>query len=236
MLVAIGLSLYLFGLIRLPHDYKGQKISYARKAIGVVALVFGLYLVPGLTTSKAANLQLLSGFPPPLSYSVYGEHNVKGKGVEPKVVNSYEDALALSRAQGKPILIDFTAWACVNCRKMEEQVWTKPEVATIINDQFILVSLYVDDRKKLPADKQFTYKYADGKLKEIRTYGDLWATFQAENFSQASQPLYVAMSSDGVLLNKPVGYTPDVVEYKDWLNCALDAHKSAKDDKRAFIK
>lgn len=224
LLISIGMAFYLFGVLRLPHDYKGQKISVTRKVIGVASFLFALYLIPGLTQTKYANLQLLSGFPPPLSYSVYGKENVHGKGVEPKVINDYEKALQLSKEQHKPILIDFTGWACVNCRKMEEQIWTSPDIASLINEKFILVSLYVDDRQKLPAGKRFTYRFADGKEKQIVTVGDRWATFQAENFSQASQPLYVVLNADEKLMNLPVGYTPNKEEYKQWLQCALDAN------------
>jgi thiol:disulfide interchange protein len=227
LLISMGLAFYLFGVLQLPHDYKGQKISYTRKVIGVACLLFALYLVPGLTQTKYANLQLLSGFPPPLSYSVYGKENVHGKGVEPKVINDYEKALQLSKEQHKPLLIDFTGWACVNCRKMEEQIWTAPDIASLINEKFILVSLYVDDRQKLPAGKRFTYRFADGKEKQIVTVGDHWATFQAENFSQASQPLYVVLNGDEKLMNRPVGYTPHKEEYRQWLQCALDANGKA---------
>lgn len=227
LLVSVGLALYLFGILRLPHDCKGQKISLARKVVGVVAMLFALYLIPGITQTKYANLQLLSGFPPPLSYSVYGKENVHGKGVEPKVINDYEKALQLSKEQHKPILIDFTGWACVNCRKMEEQIWTSPDIASLINDKFILVSLYVDDRRKLPAGQRFTYRFAGGKEKQIVTMGDRWATFQAENFSQASQPLYVVLNAGEKLINRPIGYTPDKEEYKQWLQCALDANSKA---------
>ena len=225
-LTALGLVLYLFGILRLPHDYKGKKISAGRKAFAVIILLFAIYLLPGLTSTRHANLQLLSGFPPPLSYSVYGKDNIHGKGVEPHVINDYEKALQLSKQQNKPLLIDFTGWACVNCRKMEEQVWVKPEIASLINENFILVSLYVDDRKKLEADKRFTYTFADGKQKDIKTLGDKWATFQAENFSQVTQPLYVALSADEKLLNNPVGYTPDTEEYRQWLQCAIDANNN----------
>ncbi|HEX7690864.1 MAG TPA: cytochrome c biogenesis protein CcdA, partial [Sediminibacterium sp.] len=116
ILVSAGLTLYLFGVLRLPHDYKGMKISSGRKVLGVIALLFTLYLVPGVTKSKYANLQLLSGFPPPFSYSIYGKENVHNKGLEANVMNDYDKALEMARAQHKPILIDFTGWACVNCR------------------------------------------------------------------------------------------------------------------------
>lgn len=240
LLIALAMSMYLLGRLRLPHDYSGQKFSTARKALGVAVLCFALYLVPGLTATKYANLQLLSGFPPPFSYSLYGNDNVHGKGVEPQVINDYDKALQIAKKENKPLLIDFTGWACVNCRKMEEQVWTSPEVARLINDNFVLVSLYVDDRKKLPAENQFTYRFADGKQKEIMTHGDKWSTFQAENFSQASQPLYVVLNADEQLLNHPVGYTPDKNFYKSWLNCALDAYGNSKtantDHKNSAVK
>lgn len=225
ILTGLGLTLYLFGILRLPHDYKGMKIGTGRKIAGVVALLFTLYLVPGVTTSKYANLKLLSGFPPPLSYSIYGKTNVHGKGLEPNVINDYEKALQMAKEQNKPLLIDFTGWACVNCRKMEENVWTQPEVYNYIKDNFILVSLYVDDREKLPLDQRFTYTSADGKQKQLITVGDKWATFQSENFNQVTQPLYVIMDTAERLLNHPVGYTPDAGKYLAWLKCGKETFR-----------
>lgn len=228
IIIALGLAAYLFGWLRLPHDEKGQKIATGRKIAGIVAMVFAVYLIPGVTSSVHANLKLLSGFPPPLSYSVYGRENVRHKGVEPAVINDFEKAVALSKKEQKPILIDFTGWACVNCRKMEEQVWTKPEIAALLNEKFILVSLYVDDRKKLPAAERFTYTFKDGKQKEIITIGDKWATFQSENFGQVTQPLYAILNTSGELMTHPVGYTPDAKEYGDWLNCGINAYAAEK--------
>ena len=139
ILIGSGLTLYLFGILRLPHDYKGMKISAGRKAMGVLALVFTLYLLPGVTQTKYANLQLLSGFPPPFSYSIYGKENVHGKGLEANVINDYSKALQLSKDQHKPLLIDFTGWACVNCRKMEENVWTDPSVYNYIKENLLAI-------------------------------------------------------------------------------------------------
>ncbi|MGZ5255206.1 MAG: protein-disulfide reductase DsbD family protein, partial [Flavitalea sp.] len=113
--------------------------------------------------------------------------------------------------------------ACVNCRKMEENVWTDPAIKEIIERDFILVSLYVDDRKLLPKDQQFIHKFEDGSTKEVRTIGDKFATFQNLNFTSVSQPLYAILSPDEKLLNRPVGYTPDVQEYKEWLECGKNA-------------
>lgn len=221
-LVSIGLTLYCFGILRLPHDYKGMKITSGRKLLGVVAFLFTLYLIPGVTNTKYATLKFLSGFPPPLSYSLYDHHHAKEEGLEPNVINDYNKALALSKEQNKPILIDFTGWACVNCRKMEENVWTEPEVSSYIKENFILLSLYVDDKAKLPITERFSYTTLDGNKKEIVTIGDKWATFQAENFKQVTQPLYVVLNNKEQLISNPVGYTPNVTEYLNWLKCSKD--------------
>jgi len=198
------------------------RLRFVRPVLATIFFLFALYLVPGLTNTSSANLKLLSGFPPPLSYSIYGSSNAKGKGLEPDVVNDYDKALQLSKQTGKPLLIDFTGWACVNCRKMEEQVWTLEPIEQLIKEKFILVSLYVDDREKLPAAKRFSYQD-----KEIKTLGDKWAMFQAVNFGGASQPMYVVLSPDEELMNLPVGYSqPDI--YKSWLECGLKAWQEKK--------
>ncbi|OIR03389.1 thiol:disulfide interchange protein DsbD precursor [mine drainage metagenome] len=223
ILTSAGLTLYLFGILRLPHDYKGMKITNARKFVGVLAFLFTLYLIPGVTATKYANLQLLSGFPPPLHYSIYGKTNVREKGLEANVVNDFDKALQMAKDQNKPLLIDFTGWACVNCRKMEENVWTDPEVYNYISKNFILVSLYVDDKENLPIEQRFTYTTKDGNKKDIATIGDKWATFEAENFNQVTQPLYVILNTQQQLMNNPVGYTPNAKEFKTWLQCGKDA-------------
>jgi len=228
ILIGLGLTLYLFGVLRLPHDYKGMKISSGRKILGLLILIFTLYLIPGVTSSKYANVKLLSGFPPPLTYSIYGKDNVLNKGLEANVINDFDKALQLSKEQHKPILIDFTGWACVNCRKMEENVWTQPEVYNYIKNNYILVSLYVDDRQLLPVEQRFTYKTSTGYHKEIKTQGDKWATFQEENFNKASQPLYAILDNNERLMNHPVGYTPDAKEYLKWLQCGKETFTSSK--------
>lgn len=223
VVLGLALTLYLFGILKFSHDPPPKKLSAGRIAAALIFLAFTIYLVPGLTNTAAANRPLISGFPPPLTYSVYGHEDAKGKGVEPDIVNDYEEAIALSRKTNKPLLIDFTGWACVNCRKMEENVWTKKEVKALIEQNFILVSLYVDDRKVLAAKDQLEYKTADGSVKSIRTVGDKYATFQSENFKNASQPLYVILSPDEKLLNLPVGYMPDAQEYASWLRSGVQA-------------
>jgi thiol:disulfide interchange protein DsbD len=220
IIIGILLTLYLFGILRFKHEGK-PKLTKLRLGLGVIVALFTIYLIPGLTKTKYANRALISGFPPPLTYSIYGHDAFKG--VEAQVINDYEAAVALAKKENKPLLVDFTGWACVNCRKMEENVWTDPSIKEIIERDFILVSLYVDDRKQLPKDQQFIHKFEDGSSKEVRTIGDKFATFQNLNFTSVSQPLYAILSPDEKLLNKPVGYTPDVQDYKDWLECGRGA-------------
>ena len=219
ILISLGLSAYLFGFLLLPHDVKGQKIALGRKLLGGLALGFALYLGAGLMPQNANNLKLLSGFPPPTHYSLFASDS-SSHGLKADVVNDYAKALAMAKAQQKPILIDFTGWACVNCRKMEEQVWTDPAVQSMIKESFILLSLYVDDRANLPVAERFVYTTQSGQQKQINTVADLWATFETENFNQSSQPLYVVLSPDQVLQSNPIGYTPDIQQYLAWLQCS----------------
>ncbi|MFZ1306452.1 MAG: cytochrome c biogenesis protein CcdA [Ferruginibacter sp.] len=225
ILVGVGLTLYLLGKIKFPLDSPKKKLSKARFFLAAIFLAFTIYLVPGVTNSKYANLTLISGFPPPLCYSVY-QNPVNCKNFEP--LKDYELALQKAKAENKPILIDFTGYACVNCRRMEENVWTDETIKRIMSEKFILLSLYVDDKKKLPAAKQFTYKTKEGVDKEIITVGDKWATFETENFKNNAQPLYAILNGDELLMNNPVGYTPGIKEYRDWLLCGLDAFNKSK--------
>jgi thiol:disulfide interchange protein DsbD len=215
--IIIGLSLftYLMGWLKFPHDYTPSPLGNFRKAIAAVVLLFSLYLIPGLTNTKWANLSLVSGFPPPLCYSLY-----KNPINCDAPLKDYSEALQLSKQTGKPILIDFTGWACVNCRKMEENVWTNTDVKALM-EKYILVSLYVDDKKKLPLAQQFTFTTKDSTLTNIITVGDKWSTFQTENFNINAQPLYVAISSDEKLLTPPIGFTPNATEFSKWLTCGL---------------
>ena len=223
-IISIALALYLIGKLLLPHDVKGEKISSARKIGAGIAFAFGIILIVGMAPKNTYLLKFLSGFPPPTHYSLFTNTSEQA-GLHANVVNDYEKALQLSKQENKPILIDFTGWACVNCRKMEENVWTDPAVMSFIQNNFILVSLYVDDKALLPVDKRFTYTTKTGDKKEITSVGDLWATFQAENFNQSSQPLYVVMSPNQKLLSNPVGYTPDATEYLNWLQCSANKNK-----------
>ena len=228
IVVGIALVLYLLGILKFEHDPPPKKLGKPRIAIALLFLAFTIYLIPGVTNTRYANRALVSGFPPPLTYSIYGKGSIKGKGVEANVVNDYEKALQLAKQQNKPVLIDFTGWACVNCRKMEENVWPDNKVKEMIENNFILVSLYVDDRKLLPDEQQFLFPSADGSKKSIKTIGDKFITLQSENFKNASQPLYAIISPDEKLLNLPVGYTPNANDYASWLTCGLGAFNKSR--------
>lgn len=225
IIIGISIVLYLLGIIRFKHEGK-VKLTKPRIAFAMLFLLIVVYLAPGLTKTRFANRALISGFPPPLNYSIYGKDAFKG--VEANVMNDYEKALKMAKQQNKPVLIDFTGWACVNCRKMEENVWIVPEVKELIEKNFVLVSLYVDDRKLLPEEEQFVFVSPDGTRRDIKTIWDKFATFQFENFSNVSQPLYAIVSPEEKLLNLPVGYTPSAKEYAEWLTCGLEAFKSSK--------
>ncbi len=220
VLIGSGIVLYLTGIIR----FGGPKPKFT--GVRIFAIVFfalcTLYLVPGVTNTKYARLTLISGFPPPLCYSIY-DHPVNcDSGVHP-IENDYEAALALAKAENKPVLIDFTGWACVNCRRMEENVWVDEEVKNLMKNKFIVVSLYVDERKQLPASEQFEYNSPTTGKKSIVTVGDKWATFQAENFFAVAQPQYAIITPDEKALTKTKGYTSEAAEFRDWLNCGLEA-------------
>ena len=122
-------------------------------------------------------------------------------------------------------MLDFTGWACVNCRKMEEQVWSKSNVYDMLSEDYVIISLYVDDRKELPEDQQFQYLRTSGNVKTIETIGDKWSTLQTINFQNNSQPYYVLLNHDMELLNTTTAYTPNSDEYFDWLKTGLDNFK-----------
>jgi thiol:disulfide interchange protein len=223
IVIGIGIILYLLGKIRFPHDSPVKKFSKSRIAFLIVFIVGTLYLLPGVTNTKWANLRLISGFPPPLCYSVYENPVNCKKGFEP--LKDYELALQRARKENKPILIDFTGWACVNCRRMEEKVWTDPDVDSLMRNKFVVVSLYVDERRKLPVQQQLLYKTKTGDEKSIITVGDKWSTFQFENFDAVSQPQYAIISTDEKALTKTKGYTPKASEFAGWLECGLEAFR-----------
>jgi thiol:disulfide interchange protein len=214
-------TLYLLGKIKFPHDGPVKKLSVSRKITAALFGIFTLYLLPGVTNTPWANLSLISGFPPPLYYSIYQKNSDCVLGLN--CTRDYEEGLKMAKAENKPLLLDFTGYACVNCRRMEENVWVQPEVYKLMKEKFIVVSLYVDDKAKLPVEKRFTYTTKTGLEKSIVTVGDMWATFETENFENNAQPLYAIISEDEVLLNRPVGYMPDAKAYLQWLQCGLKA-------------
>jgi cytochrome c biogenesis protein CcdA/thioredoxin-related protein len=221
IIIGIAIILYLFGTIRFPHDSPVKKFSRSRVGFIVLFCAAVVYLLPGITNTKYANLKLISGFPPPLCYSMYSNPVNCRRGFEP--LRDYEVALQKARKENKPVLIDFTGWACVNCRRMEEAVWTNPIVDSLMRNEFVVVSLYVDEKRKLPIQQRIVYKAGDGTEKSIVTVGDKWSNFQIENFNAASQPQYAIISTDEKALTKTKGYTPDADKFADWLECGLRA-------------
>ncbi|MGB0601565.1 MAG: cytochrome c biogenesis protein CcdA [Flavobacteriaceae bacterium] len=216
-LISLGLTLYLFGIFRFPHEVK-MPLSKGRKLVAVGVLILTSYLFLGFV-SEENKLRLFSGFPPPEFYSLNTQESDCPLGLE--CYKDFERGKQAAALANKPILLDFTGWACVNCRRMEENVWADPAVYELLNERYIIISLYVDDRETLALESQFNFQYPDGRIKEINTIGKKWATFQAINFNTASQPFYIQMSSDGELLNTPIQYT-DKVTFENWLKLGLE--------------
>ncbi len=235
------LSLYLFGKIQLPHDSPLKYISVGRLCLGLVTLSFTIYMIPGLW---GAPLNLISAFPPPLDYSEspYGVGNSKTGGaamssdhndlpegahlLAPHQIlafNDYDKGLAYAKKVGKPVMIDFTGWACVNCRKMEQNVWVKDKVLNVLKNDIVLISLYVDDKRPLPEDEVVESQLRPGK--KLKYIGQKWSEFQTIKYKTNTQPFYVLMGHDEENLIDPVGYTPNVDEYYNWLKTGLDNFK-----------
>lgn len=221
--VLIGACIVIYLLVRFAKRKKTTGIPVPRILFLILFISLTVYMVPGLTNTPSANLKMISGFPPPLCYSVY-ENPVNCKqGFKP--LEDYEEALEKARAENKPLLIDFTGWACVNCRKMEESVWTDPLVDSLMHKEFVVVSLYVDERRKLPVVDQIVFRTSNGVDKPIITVGDKWSTFQTENFGATSQPQYAILGPDEKALTLTKYYTPDADEFAEWLECGLAAFR-----------
>jgi thiol:disulfide interchange protein len=215
-----GLALYLFGKIKFPHDAVLKKTSFFSVSFGVLVFAFVIYLIPGTFKNPTWNLNALSGFPPPQFYSIYEQASDCPLGLD--CYKDFDEGLQAAKDANKPILLDFTGWACVNCRKMEENVWSDPAIYNLLKEEYTLISLYVDDNEKeLPKAARFDFKKANGKIKKIKTYGDKWSTFQILNFKNASQPYYVLMNTDLEILNSPQQYT-DIETYKNWLEKGIE--------------
>ncbi len=218
---AVGLSAYLLGFIKFPHDPPKIKLTATRVIPALASLAFAVYLIPGLYCGSGKTFKLLSGFPPPTYYSYCETGNCP---LDLACFKDYEEGMAYAKKVNKPVMLDFTGWACVNCRKMEENVWVEQEIFKRLNNDFVLISLYVDDREKLENPHEVIIPQT-GQMKRIRTVGDKWATLQTFTFNNNSQPYYAIISPDEVLLNSPVGYTPDESEYRNFLDCGLEAYE-----------
>ena len=219
VLISFSLSMYLVGAYKFPHETKNVKRSNFNFILGFIVLGFSVYLFPALLQNGSDKARLLSGFTPPAFYSIYKKSNDCPLGFT--CFKDFDSGLSYAKSQNKPILLDFTGWACVNCRRIEENVWTDPQVYNLINDNFVLISLYVDDRKELDVKDYIKLKYKSGKEKVIKTVGEKGATFQAINFKSASQPYYVLLDTDLRILNKPIQYTSKD-KYLNWLIEGLD--------------
>ena len=231
-----ALALYLFGKITLPHDSPLHHISVGRLYLGLTVLAFTIYLIPGLW---GAPLKLISAFPPPPQYSEspFGVGGSGNNGISEKVLpkgaesgphgimvfHDYEDGLAFAKSVNKPIMLDFTGHACQNCRKMENNVWSEPTILSILKNDVVLISLYVDDKRELPASKQFVTAAGD----EIITVGDKWTDFMISKYKTNTQPLYVLTDLKGKNLNdsKPTVSYVGVEEYLNWLKTGISNFK-----------
>ncbi|WP_299838101.1 cytochrome c biogenesis protein CcdA [uncultured Tenacibaculum sp.] len=224
ILITVLAALFMFGVIKFPGGEKVRRVSGLRIVIGLAVLGFAVYMGPGVTQKPIWNQNLLSGFAPPQFYSVYELQDNKC----PLALNCFKDfdeGMAYAKSVNKPVLLDFTGWACVNCRKMEENVWSENNIYNTLKDDYVLISLYVDDNENtLPPEEQFDFVKPSGKIKKIRTYGEKWATLQTVNFKNASQPFYVQLSPEMEVLNSPQQYT-DKLTYYNWLKEGLKNFK-----------
>lgn len=232
-----ALALYLFGKIQLPNDSPVTHISVGRLSVGLIVLTFTIYLIPGLW---GAPLKLISGFPPPMQYSEspYGVGYMKGgsgtasasDGDEFPIgahlgphdimaFKDYETGLAYAKKVGKPILLDFTGFACVNCRKMEERVWSEPHILKLLKEEIVLISLYVDDKRPLPNGETITSEISG---KELRYIGQKWSEFQILRYHANAQPFYVMMDHNEENIIDPIGYAPNIEQYYNWLREGVD--------------
>lgn len=239
-----AMALYLFAKIRLPHDSPTEYISVGRLSLAIITLAFTVYMVPGLW---GAPLNLVNAFLPPSYYSESPGGVGKGGGstttasnhhdanlpegahlMEPHNIvafDDYEKGLAYAKKVGKPMLLDFTGWACVNCRKMEQNVWMKPEVLSLLQDKVVMVSLYVDDKRPLTGDP-IASKIKEGK--QLKYIGQKWSELQVLRYKTNTQPFYVLMDQCEENLTTPISYTPDVATYRDWLNKGISNYQKER--------
>ncbi|MFY1048324.1 cytochrome c biogenesis protein CcdA [Chryseobacterium sp. GP-SGM7] len=226
IVIAIGLVIYLFGLIRFPHDDKKPKISLGRKVLGVLGIGFVVYLIQGLIPAERPKLQLLSGILPPLNVSYFHDEKDGILGMHPE--HDFFAAIEIAKKENKAILIDFTGYGCENCRKMEEFVWSEPDILPILQNDVVLASLYVDDKEELPEDQKTKIDLGDGQVKKVKTIGDRWSLFQTANFNNNSQPHYVLLTPDGKVINTPVSGYMEKEKFKKFLECGVNYFKNNK--------
>lgn len=228
------LGFYLLGKIRLSHDSDLAHIGIGRLLFALISLSFSLYLIPGIW---GAPLKLISGFPPPDFYKEWKTGKESDCPHDMLCFKDYDEGMRYAKNQGKPVMIDFTGWACVNCRKMEDNVWSDPKVLKKLSEQYVLISLYVDDKTPLPAEQQ-TISTTTGR--KIRTTGNKWSDLQASVYNTNSQPYYVLLDNEGRLLAQPRGYTPDIKTYAAFLDEGLCRYekRSVSDDslRRTLLK
>lgn len=229
-------ALYLFGKIMTPHDSPLAYISVGRLSLGLLVLAFTVYMIPGLF---GAPLKLISAFPPPQTYSesptgFFGNtgsstttHDGLPDGAEVgphgiTVFTDYDKGLAYAKTINKPVMLDFTGFACVNCRKMENNVWSDEKVLNILKNDVVLISLYVDDKRELPKNEQTVSKETGN---EITTIGDKWTEFIITKYKTNTQPFYVLIDLKEQKLNAPVSYTPNAEDYLTWLKDGISKFK-----------
>ncbi len=217
------LGYYLLGKIRLSHDSDSSHVGIGRLIMALISWSFALYLVPGLW---GAPLKLISGFPPPDFYKEWKTGKESDCPHDMVCFKDYDEGMRYAKSQEKPVIIDFTGWACVNCRKMEDNVWSDPKVLKKLSEQYVLISLYVDDKTPLPADQQYVSPTTGRK---IRTTGNKWSDMQASVYSTNSQPYYVLLDNNGKMLATPRGYTPDIDIYASFLDEGLCRYSKRKD-------
>jgi thiol:disulfide interchange protein DsbD len=230
ILIFAGLALYLLGKIKFPHDSPIKKLSFSRIAGGILVASFVIYLASGFMVNKETKtftpLTLLSGLAPPVGYSFLYPNEC------PNNLDCFKDlkaGIAYAKKVNKPIMLDFTGYACVNCRKMEEHVWPNEKIDNYLRNDYVLISLYVDDKKTLPKEEQILVNRINGGTRKLDSYGHKWANFQTQFFKTNSQPYYVLLNADGTkILNQAVGYTPDEKDYIQFLECGLEVFKNNK--------
>lgn len=214
-----AMGLYLIGKLKFQEDAVGGEIDKPMPVpcimAGLCAIAFAIYMVPGLW---GAPCKAISAFAPPINTQ---DFNLNTKTVEAHY-HSYEEGMAAAKAQGRPVLIDFTGFGCVNCRKMEAAVWTDPTVADMLNNQYVLISLYVDDKTPLAEPVEVSL---NGQQRTLRTVGDKWSYLQASKFGANAQPYYIAIDNDGRPLNHAYGFKEDVGAYIDYLQQGLNTYR-----------